>query len=53
MEQPIQLDKINDTNKLKSLAFDQMQILNQAQQNLQNIQQRLNQLNEQVERKGK
>lgn len=40
------LSKITDIKELKSLAFDEVQKLNAAQQNLQLLQQRIAQLEE-------
>ena len=40
------LTTITDIDKLKALAYDQIQLLNQAQQNLQMINARIQQLQE-------
>lgn len=40
------ITKITDIDRLKSLAYDQMQLLNQSQQNLQVINARIQQVQE-------
>jgi hypothetical protein len=44
--QPQQTDltKIDDIDKLKSMAYEQIKLLNQAQNNIQVIEQRISQL---------
>ena len=44
MQNNINLDEITDIKELKALAFDQIQILEQAQTNLRNIQARMQQV---------
>jgi hypothetical protein len=42
--QPTDLTKIDDIDKLKAMAYEQIKLLNQTQNNIQMIEQRITQL---------
>jgi uncharacterized coiled-coil protein SlyX len=46
MQQPTDLSTITDIKELKAMAFDQIGILEQTQNNLRNIQGRIQQLSQ-------
>lgn len=48
MQSNVELSTITDVKELKALAFDQIQLLEQAQQNIRNIQARIQQLQQEA-----
>lgn len=46
------ISKITDATELKSMAYDQMLVIDQAQANLRMIQQRLAQLQQETQKKS-